>query len=78
MLKNYHRQNIQSLTQLEIFEAFEHLRGMYWEWSQLTPYDLDEPEKITNSWKYEYAIFELINIYKRFDWDKDVMVYWGG
>lgn len=78
MLKNYDRQNISNLTQSEIFEGFEHLRSMYFEWMHNFVYDLEVPDKITSSWKYEYAIFELIRIYKSFDWENDVMIYYGG
>jgi hypothetical protein len=47
------------------------------EWLQLTPYDLDNGPEVTNSWKYEYAIFELIRIYKSFDWGNNKMIYYG-
>jgi hypothetical protein len=77
LLKDYDRSDLSKLTKVQVMEAFEHISSMSFEWTHLTPYDLDETEKITSSWKYEYAIFELISIYKRFDWDKDVMVYWG-
>jgi len=33
--------------------------------------------QITKSWKYEYAIFELIRLYKTFDWENDIAVIYG-
>lgn len=78
LIKDYDRSDLSKLTKVQVIEAFEHIRSMSFEWTHITPYDLDNTEKVTSSWKYEYAIFELINIYKRFDWDKDVMIYWGG
>lgn len=44
----------------------------------LVPYDLDKStENIVNSWKYEHAIFELVRIYKTFDWGNNVLIYHG-
>jgi hypothetical protein len=43
----------------------------------MTPYDLNRDDEVTTSWKYEYAIFELVRIYKTFDWKKNVMIYYG-
>jgi hypothetical protein len=40
--------------------------------------DQSEQEKITGSWLYEYAIFELVRISKSFDWDNKVMYLCGG
>ena len=44
----------------------------------MKPYDLDDDtDCIVNSWKYEYVIFELVRIYKTFDWKNDVLLYVG-
>ena len=38
----------------------------------ILPIDLDETrERITGDWSYEYAIFELVRLYKIFDWEND-------
>ena len=45
----------------------------------ISPIDLDESrERITGDWSYEYAIFELVRVYKTFDWENDnlVLVWW--
>ena len=33
---------------------------------------------ISGSWMYKYAIFDMIEIYKYFDWENDLMVVYGG
>jgi hypothetical protein len=60
-----------------LWDIIDHVRTMRFEWAQTKPYDLTEGDEVTTSWKYEYAIFELIRIYKTFDWKKNVMVYYG-
>jgi hypothetical protein len=65
--------------QTSLVEIIEHVRSMRNEWVSpyLKPYDLNKGDEITTSWKYEYGIFELVRIYKTFDWKKNVMVYYG-
>lgn len=42
------------------------------------PIDLnDDKERITGDWSYEYAIFELVRLYKIFDWKNDELVLVG-
>jgi hypothetical protein len=44
----------------------------------ISPIDLDESrERITGDWSYEYAIFELVRLYKIFDWENDDLVLAG-
>lgn len=44
----------------------------------ITPIDLEpENEQINNSWLYEYAIFELVRLYKIFDWKNNELVLVG-
>lgn len=68
--------------QTELFNMIEHIRSFAMEWGiqsflDMLPYDLKQGEEITTSWKYEYGIFELVRIYKSFDWKKNVMIYYG-
>lgn len=63
--------------QTALYEMLNHIRNMSMEWTHLTPYNLNKDPEITTSWKYEYGIFELVRIYKTFDWKKNVMVYYG-
>lgn len=69
--------NITQQEQNALFKILEHMSGMRTEWTYLTPYDLNKGDEVTTSWKYEYAIFELVRIYKSFDWKRNVMFYYG-
>lgn len=65
-----------------LFDIIEHVRSFGMEWGvksflDMLPYDLSRGEEVTTSWKYEYGIFELVRIYKSFDWKKNVMIYYG-
>lgn len=61
-----------------LWEMLEHIRWFRIEWTQLTPFDLDDGnKKITKSWKFEYGIFDLVRIYKTFDWENDLLIYYG-
>jgi len=63
--------------QTAMFKMIEYIRSIRVEWTQLSPYNLDSGDEVTTSWKYEYVIFELVRIYKTFDWKKDIMVWYG-
>ena len=70
--------------QHQLYKVIEHVLDMGKEWGvnnyfpESLPYDLNaERPEITTSWKYEYVQFELIRIYKAFDWEKDLLVYYG-
>jgi hypothetical protein len=63
--------------QNSLWKIIDHVRGMRTEWTAITPYDLSRGDEVTTSWKYEYVIFELVRIYKTFDWKKNVMIYYG-
>lgn len=41
------------------------------------PYNLDLSQDLINSCKYEYAIFELVLIYRIFDFEKNELVFFG-
>jgi len=60
-----------------LFKIIEHVRSMRTEWTCLTPYNLENGNSITSSWKFEYGIFELVRIYKSFDWKRNIMIYYG-
>lgn len=51
-----------------------------WEGKYLKPYWLDEDSTdgfISRSWKYEYAIFNLVYIYRSFDFENDFLIFSG-
>lgn len=59
----------------EIEDKLDKWSGKYF---GISPFDLDEnKEAITTSWCYEYAIFELVRLYKVFDWENNDLVLIG-
>lgn len=70
--------------QTALFKIVEHIRSMSREWGvnfirdTYRPYRLEQnSNSVSNSCKYEYAIFQLVNIYNTFDWKKNVMYFYG-
>jgi len=60
------------------------LRSRKLEWGKkdsygLLPYRLDEDDDcdgfISGSWQYEYGIFNIVHIYRTFDWENDYLIY---
>lgn len=50
----------------------------YWQEPWTAPINLDEDSDcITHSWLYEYSIFELVRLYKTFDWENNDLVLMG-
>lgn len=44
----------------------------------LVPYNLNkDKETLVNSWLWEYQIFELVRIYKSFDFSKNTLLFYG-
>lgn len=67
-----------------IYVLINHVRDMANEWGvagwfeDTLPYNVNlDSSKIVSSWKYEYEIFELVKLYKTFDWKRNVMIYYG-
>lgn len=61
-----------------LFKILEHVRSMSSEWIDRVPYQLNsEHSHIVSSWKYEYGQFELVKIYKTFDWKRNMMYFYG-
>jgi len=66
----------------DLYKIVEHVRNMSYEWGYAhmdgnKPYNLELGDSVTTSWKYEYEIFEMVRVYKSFDWENNVMVYYG-
>jgi hypothetical protein len=65
-----------------VYNLINHVKGMAMEWGvtgmfdEWLPYSLEHDDIVT-SWKYEYAIFNLVDLYKKFDWKKNIMIYYG-
>lgn len=61
----------------KVMECLLHVKDMACEWEYFKhPYDL-ENDRLCKSWKYEYTIFELVRLYKTFNWNKDVLIWCG-
>jgi hypothetical protein len=68
-----------------VYGLIEHIRDMGLEWGvnntfndDERPYNLTSPDKnYITSWKYEYGIFNLVFLYHKFDWENNVMIYYG-
>ena len=83
----HHKFDFSKITDEEqnaLFEIIEHIRSMSKEWGvnfirdNYRPYSLKQnSNKVSTSCKYEYSIFELVNIYNTFDLKRNVMIYYG-
>lgn len=66
-----------------VFLVIDHVKSMGIEWGvkfpwlENKPYSLDPERELVSSWKYEYAIFNLVNLYRTFDWKRNIMIYYG-
>lgn len=59
----------------EVQDKIDSWSGKYF---GISPIDLnDDKELITDDWSYEYAIFELVRVYKSFDWKNNELVLVG-
>jgi len=66
----------------DIGEVFSHIKNMSDEWNGVgysqKPYNLNrEKERTVNSYKYEYSIFELVRLYKKFDPETESIIIYG-
>lgn len=71
-IEEYDKLNTEQLNSIT-----SHIISMNSEWNILKPFNLEKGEEITTSWKFEYEIFELIRIYKSFNYKKNYLVYYG-
>ena len=66
-----------------VYLLIDHVRSMAIEWGvtgfldEMVPYSLDPNRELVSSWKYEYAIFNLVLLYRTFDWKSNIMIYYG-
>jgi hypothetical protein len=66
-----------------VYLILDHVKSMGMEWGvkfpwlETKPYSLDPERELVSSWKYEYSIFNLVNLYRTFDWKKNIMIYYG-
>lgn len=75
---NFDFSKINQEQQNQLFEIIKHVKSMQLEWTEhYSAINLGSKQIITNSWKYEYSLFELARIYNFFDWDKNIMFFYG-
>lgn len=54
------------------------LKSRFGSWKNNQVVKLDgTPHKVTNDWNYEYAIFNLVALYKTFNWSEDTLILYG-
>ena len=59
-------------------DEFIRSKARQWCAKSIDPYWLDQEKTdgaIVRSWEYEYAIFNLVYIYRTFDWETDYLIY---
>jgi len=64
--------NKKDLTKFEISDLHSHFISYSHEWSNRNnylPYNLDKDLPFTNSHKKDYLIYEIVNLYRRVNWD---------
>ncbi|MDM1494978.1 hypothetical protein HX063_06065 [Myroides odoratimimus] len=73
--------DFEKITQEEqnaLYKIIEHMKQMHFDWAHnRRPYNLEKGTSVCNSCKYEYAVFELVRLYKTFDWENNEMYYYG-
>lgn len=61
-----------------IDEYRKYVDDYLFEWSRkYKPFNLERWDEVTTSRKYEYAIFEMVRLYKTFDYEKNILIYYG-
>ena len=92
IVESYHKNIKESYQQIlddydekkNVLKLIAHIKNIQKEWGsglfKLKPYYLDEKKTdgaIVSSWKLEYAIFNIVHIYRFFDWEKNYLIYSG-
>lgn len=52
-------------------------RWKYWKSENVLNLNEENKELITNSWLYEYSIFNLVHLLKTIDWEKETILFCG-
>lgn len=86
MITWYHRKIHAMYKGLDNGEGIDQfIKGRLRAWSPIyrkhcCPYPLDQKHvdgEIASAWDYEYAIFNLVYIYRNHDWENDYLIYSG-
>jgi len=67
-----------------LFEIFKHVQDIAGEWgiggwggNEQRPYSLDPESEMISSWKFEHSIFQMVSLYRNFDFENNVLIYYG-
>jgi hypothetical protein len=67
-----------------VLGLFRHVQDMAGEWGiggylgeEQRPYSLDPEREMISSWKFEHSIFQMVSIYRNFDFENNVLIYYG-
>ena len=52
-------------------------RWKYWKSKDVLNLNEENKELVTNSWLYEYSIFNLVHLLKTIDWEKETILFCG-
>lgn len=81
MRKHWFAQDLLEMVKQELREwesAYKDVRSGETEYFNINLSKDKDTFGISGSWMYKYAIFDMIEVYKYFDWDNDLMVVYGG
>lgn len=87
IISEYHKEIYEFYRDMKPEEYAGHIRMKALRWNPdpeenfgVFPYYMDEEHTdgfIVRSWSMEYAIFNIVYIYKTFDWENDYLIYSG-
>lgn len=60
---------------LELYNYIQN-RKRRWEGRYIKPYNIDKKQNVVSGdWSYEYSVFDLVHIYRTFNWKRNLMIY---
>ena len=62
----------------DLYLTYHNVEDMLYWWEKLGVLDLNENhEQITDSWKYEHQLLELVRLYKSINWKEKCLLFYG-
>lgn len=77
MLDTYDEFGKEPVTSKEKIEEDIVDRWKYWKSKDVLNLNEENKELVTNSWLYEYSIFNLVHLLKTTDWEKETILFCG-
>lgn len=76
--ESLHNVLIKNKEDSNVFKLLRSLESKKEIWKDdIKPYNLKDQDTLTDSWKYEYAIFQLVYIHKTFNFKKNLLIIYG-